>query len=365
MATMTAILLAVVFLASGPNTTDDEPASALSQLEKAEQASSLAATGWQLWQSRNFEDAKEQFSAAVKLDPQLDNGWSGLGWSHFNLGEREDAIKSFERCLKLTPNHGAALNGLGQIFLLTGQLKEAEKHFLRAKNASAAWHGLVRLYLYQEKFDKAAKYLAKLEATGQYNAAELQQFAKTIEAKSLSAEMRRQLAPLQTTSAAEEPDALAIKRADMLQRGWNFFRQGKNRPAELAFRDVLKHDGNNQPATNGLAFSLLNQGKHTEAKPLFESMLENTPNHGGALNGVARCLKESGDTNGAIEAWKKLDEQAGGVTAATHGLAHIYMEQKKYKDALPYLKRLAQANSDDASTMQMLKLATQKTTATE
>ena len=44
-----------------------------------ENADALAAKGWKFWQARNFVSAEENFSKAVKLDPESTNAWNGLG----------------------------------------------------------------------------------------------------------------------------------------------------------------------------------------------------------------------------------------------------------------------------------------------
>ena len=46
-----------------------------------------------------------------------------------------------------------------------------------------------------------------------------------------------------------------------------------------------------------------------------------------------------------------------GPNAGMYGLARIYVKEKKYSDALPYLQELAKANPDDAELKRMLALA--------
>ena len=347
MATALAVVIGFIIAGNGQsNTSEKQPAGKLDRLELA---SDLNGEGWKLWQKRQFAEAEKKFERAIKIDPKLDHAWNGLGWAHFNQGMQEEAVKAFQKCVELSPNHPGAWNGLGQASFLTGDLDNAEKYFLQAKNASAAWYGLVKVYLLKEDFAKARKWLRKLQRAGQ-NDGDLKEFAKAIANKKLDDELRKEIEP--TTVASSNPNA-----AGLAQRGWKMFSQGKNRPAEAAFREALEADKHYLPAVNGLGFALLNQGKSAEARPMFERLLRENPEHMGALNGLARCLKTEGEIDKAIQVWKKIESQSRSVTAATTGLATTYFEQEKFKEAIPFLKRLQKAQPDNPNFSQMLKSA--------
>lgn len=318
------------------------------------QAQVLTDAGWQHWQQQKFADAETKFEEAVTLNPKLDNAWNGLGWSQFNQGKTEEAIKAFRKCVKLTAQHGAALNGLGQAHFALRKYDAAERYFLKAKDTPAAQYGLMRLYVLQGKFNKAQKWLDKIEATaGPDELAELEPYKQAIAAKKMNGSLRNQIEPAAPVEAVTDV-------AKPTQKGWQLFNQGKNQQAETAFKQALKADAEHLPAINGLAFSLLNQGKATEAKPMFERLLKEQPKHFGAMNGLARCLKSAGETSEAIKVWEDMQEKLPGLNAATTGLGMTYYELKQYGNAIPYLEKMVASAPDNSSFSKMLETAKRK-----
>lgn len=341
MATLTMAVVGLVLNWAAISGTGSQPA--ISPDDSA-QAQVLSDAGWQLWQQRKFADAEAKFEEAVGLNSKLDNAWNGLGWSQFNQGKSEEAIKAFRKCVKLTSQHGAALNGLGQAHFALGKHDAAERYFLKAKDAPAAHFGLVRLYVKQGKFKKAQKWVGKIEATAGPEERELLKPYKAAINKGQPV----------TGAPKEQVDVQAAT-----QEGWQLFFKGQNEKAEASFKEALKENPNHLPAINGHAFSLLNQGKATQAKPMFERLLKEEPKHFGAMNGLARCLKAEGKTDDAIKVWTDMQDQSPGVNAATSGLAMTYFELEKYAEAIPYLEKLAEANSNPGID-KMLKQAREK-----
>lgn len=348
MATVAVLLLSVMILSSGILSSPAEAETRTDdKVSQTARAADLSGAGWKLWQSQKPAEAEAKFSKSVKLDPKSANAWNGLGWARFSQGKYDKSVEAFEKCVAISPEHPAALNGLGQASFVSRDYDKAEKYFLQAKGASAAWYGLMKLYVLQGKFKEANKWLTKLRKDRQANQQELDQFAKVISDEKLDTQFRQMIEPPKHVSKSGNS-------AELAQRGWQLFFKGQNRPAEVAFREALKADPKNDAASNGLGFALLNQGNTKDAQPLFESLLEKNPNHGGAQNGLARCYKANGKIDDAIKLWKKMDKQASTVTAATSGLAMTYYEQEKYDDALPYLRRLAKADPKNAEFKKML-----------
>src|SRR5205814_2301727 len=132
----------------------------------------------------------------VKLAPQDANAWNGLGWATFNSGNSREAEKAFAQVVALDPNHPAALNGLGQIFLSQRDYAKAEPMLLKAasQKASAAWFGLARLYLLQEKFADAEKWAQMLVDSGQGDAV-AEKMLEAAKAKKLTEGLRATIEP--------------------------------------------------------------------------------------------------------------------------------------------------------------------------
>ena len=81
-----------------------------------------------------------------------------------------------------------------------GKYGLAEKYFLKAKNASAAWYGLMKLYVLQGKFKDAKKWLTKLRSEKGVNQQELDLFEKAINDQKLSNDFRRMIEPPKPTT---------------------------------------------------------------------------------------------------------------------------------------------------------------------
>ncbi|MCA9029843.1 MAG: tetratricopeptide repeat protein, partial [Planctomycetaceae bacterium] len=136
-----------------------------SKSARANDAATLSAEGWNLWQERKLVEAEAKFAAAIEVDSQLESAWNGLGWARLNQGKVEEAIQAFDSCLKISPEYPAALNGKGQALLGQRKYAEAEPILLAAApQANAAWFGLARLYLLTGEFEKAEVWIKKLSA---------------------------------------------------------------------------------------------------------------------------------------------------------------------------------------------------------
>lgn len=147
----------------------------------AERAADLNGEGWRLWQASDYTAAEFKFQRAVDLDPQLAHAWNGLGWSRFNAGKSNAAMDAFQQCLAIEPNHAAALNGMGQAELAQGNHDQAEQWLLKAApNAPAAWWGLTRLYLTDERYEDAAKWAQRILEDDQQNPEAKSMYLKAI-----------------------------------------------------------------------------------------------------------------------------------------------------------------------------------------
>ena len=57
-----------------------------------------------LWNAGKYAEAKEQFEAAVKADPNMAMAHYQLGMANLNLGQIPAARQAFEGYLKVDPN---------------------------------------------------------------------------------------------------------------------------------------------------------------------------------------------------------------------------------------------------------------------
>ena len=71
-----------------------------------------------LWNSQKYAEAKTQFEAAVKADPNMALAHYQLGMAQLNLGQIPDARASFENYLKVDPNGPKAAEVKGYVAAL-------------------------------------------------------------------------------------------------------------------------------------------------------------------------------------------------------------------------------------------------------
>ncbi len=68
-----------------------------------------------LWNSQKYAEAKAQFEAALKADPNLALAYYQLGMANLNLGQIPDAVTAFEGYLRVEPNGAKAAEVKGYV----------------------------------------------------------------------------------------------------------------------------------------------------------------------------------------------------------------------------------------------------------
>ena len=85
------------------------------------------------WYSNDWYDSALALSKkALKINPNLAEGYKAVGLTYDNLGEKELALTNYENAIKLNPNFASAILNYGQIKLNTGNYDEALYWFRRA-----------------------------------------------------------------------------------------------------------------------------------------------------------------------------------------------------------------------------------------
>ena len=75
--------------------------------------------GVELMYSRSqFAAAEEQFSLAIKYDPNSSEAYYYRAGSKFNRGQYKEAIQDYEKALELRPNYADAEFGLGRVYFI-------------------------------------------------------------------------------------------------------------------------------------------------------------------------------------------------------------------------------------------------------
>ena len=81
---------------------------------------------------QQFQEASEQFSVFVKMEPGFPDGFFSLGVTQELAGDHEKALQSHQTALRLDPDLARAHFGIGIVHQTLGKFEEAEPYFRKA-----------------------------------------------------------------------------------------------------------------------------------------------------------------------------------------------------------------------------------------
>src|SRR5579884_104512 len=128
---------------------------------------------------RRFPEARDAYTAAVRLDPSSARAHLGLGLTLFELGDMGQARSELAQALQQDSHLAWAEYMLGKIAWLENNLAEAVPHVKRATQldprSDQAWYGLgicyIQLRRYNEAMDAMRQAVARNEASPRYHTA--------------------------------------------------------------------------------------------------------------------------------------------------------------------------------------------------
>lgn len=109
-----------------------------------------------------FDEAVEEFKAALKLHPDNPMSRHNLGFVYYKQGRFEEAIQEFKAALRLRPNYSLAHNNLGNVYFSQGRLEEALREYEKAVEIDtdnpSSYTNMGNVYSNTGNFDKAVSY---------------------------------------------------------------------------------------------------------------------------------------------------------------------------------------------------------------
>lgn len=129
-------------------------------------------------------DARRDAETAVKIDPNLSDGFTALGFAIVDSGRHEEAIGALKRALALKPDNVEARALLGREYLQTGDVNRAQAELAKAAAADPLWLNPTAYYIFSAslglKLDQARVAAARFRAISPDPAeADLVDFGKT------------------------------------------------------------------------------------------------------------------------------------------------------------------------------------------
>ncbi len=298
----------------------------LNQSDPLTQAFIRALLGWafaQDYKLRNdsavLEQAISSLEAAIDVYPTLAFFHYELATIYLSANERATARNEFNAALQLDPNFSPAQIGLGWIAYFGNQLDEAQRIFAQARkqnlNDSFALLGLGRVAFDQGDTQTAIDY-----------------FKQAIELNPSSAIAHFFLGEASLFAGYDATD----------QNVQNQLYQ----QAEIAYRTAIKLDDYASLAYNGLGWILQYQDRYDESIEAFEKALELNDQEEEIFNGLGWSLFFSNRYQEAESMFKRAIELDAEYLSAYFGLGRTYEEQGQWDEALTTYQKLKQMNPE-------------------
>jgi Flp pilus assembly protein TadD len=107
----------------------------------------------------DFDAARDHYTDALKLRPDLAIVWNNLGYSVYLLGDLQLASDYLKRALELDPAHEAARLNLALVYVREDRYEEALAAFFETKEVGEAYTKVGYLAYKIGDYDKATDYL--------------------------------------------------------------------------------------------------------------------------------------------------------------------------------------------------------------
>jgi tetratricopeptide (TPR) repeat protein len=280
--------------------------------------------GVALYKKGNYREARDQFRAAVDLDPALTKAWENLGWANHRLGEDAEALRIWKTVLKIEPDNVGAWNAVGEVQYAKGVWAEAAKAFEKS------------LALFGKQPDVCLRLGQTYEKLGRGPAA---------------AEQYR----LVLKDRPHDPDA-SLRLAGVYER------DGRLEQAEQLLRTASRDGDGDGAVAKRLAHVLAAQGDEAYAREAWTTAIDRygeasqlDPERTIYLVNLGWALRKSGASREAIAAWRRaLVQKPMAPADVWRALGDAFQESGRIDDATAAYARAAEADPRDAASLYAL-----------
>ncbi|MFJ6082638.1 tetratricopeptide repeat protein [Streptomyces sp. NPDC092369] len=296
------------------------------------------------FKSENYDQALNEYSAALKLNPNAQLAYFGRGQAYQLMLRPDDALADFNRAIELDPESVRALIGRGLVYLTGGQLEAALADFdgaIEITPGSISAHrarGLVHQQMRQFTealidYDRAIDLDPNSVWTYARRADTYQSLGRNEEA-------------LADFSRAIEIDPDSVK--SLISRGMIRNILGNFDEAVVDFNRAISLDPDHAFAHTGRGLAYGSLGKGDEALLDYNRAVELDPGSASILTsrGLSHQLERRFE-DALADYDRALDLDPDNVWARTNrGLVHHFMDQ--YTEALRDFDRAIEIRPDDA-----------------
>ncbi len=225
--------------------------------------------------------ARNEFNAALQLDPNFSPAQVGLGWIAYFGDQLDEAQRTFEQARKQNPNDSFALLGLGRVAFDQGDTQKAIDYFKQAVELNPSL-AIAHFFLGE------ASLFAGYDATDQNVQNQLYQQAETA---------------YRTAIKLDDYASLAYNGL-----GWILQYQDRYDESIEAFEKALQLNDQEEEIFNGLGWSLFLSNRYQEAESMFKRAIELDAEYLSAYFGLGRTYEEQGRWDEALTTYQKLKQ---------------------------------------------------------
>jgi tetratricopeptide (TPR) repeat protein len=298
------------------------------------------------YEKKDFRGAIEEYSQAIKINPNYEIAYYNRGLAYNDLGDIKTAIENYNQAIKINPNYGLAYGGRGLARYNLGDKRGAiEDYNLAIKNNpkdSTAYYnrGLAR-YSLQEKQAALADYNEAIRINPNY-----------ADAYNNRGNVRGDFG---NNQAAIKDYTQAIKinpshSAALYNRGLARYNLGDYRTAIEDYNQAIKLNPNYTDAYYGRGLARSDLGEKQAAIEDYNQTIKLDSNYSNAYYGRGVAHFDLGDRQAAIEDYNQTLKLNPTYANAYYGLGLAYNALSKKQAALDAYRKAADLYKQQGNT---------------
>jgi tetratricopeptide (TPR) repeat protein len=298
----------------------------------------------------------EKLQEVVEVDPYYTTAWMQLGLTMYSADKKEEARDAFIRVIQLSPGFREAHNNLGVVLAEINQTEEAAEAFRQALKVDDQYldarFNLAKLLDKARKNDEALKEYEVLLREDPENTDVRFLMALILDRSGDPAGALEEFRRLSSKDPSKAEGFFTVKGRDA--------RQNKDyRTAELFFKRALDINPRFAEAYKELGVNSFMSGDYEESVGYFLAAAEKLPDSAETRHYLGLALDKNGRRGEALEAFRKAVDLEN-FKASILELGRIYLEEKRYPDAIIFLERYLRVDPENEEGKALLARATEK-----
>ncbi|SJM90224.1 tetratricopeptide repeat protein [Crenothrix polyspora] len=280
------------------------------------------------YSEKKFENARQEFEQALKIDSGSLSAWRSLGWSYWALGRKDRAYKIWADLIEAFPDDVPTLVAFGKANEQDHHLKAAMDYYARVlardPQHKEARRGITRVRLFQTR----TKIMLIRPSFHVTNTALPDKNTVLMRVDALMKQGHYKVAVNMLRREARTPYTLR-------RLGSALANLGEYEQAASIYKASLgiQNNGATLSAWRGLGASLRKLGQHQRAYDIWLGLLLNSPHDVPTLLAMGRASEQDGLSQQGLYYYARVLRNAPSDENAHLGRARIFAVQKDYNAA--------------------------------